>query len=60
MKRALSVKNKLPLIDGSLNPPLESVDRVIHAAWIRANGLVLTWILNLIHADIKQMLDYFT
>lgn len=60
VKRALSVKNKLPLIDGSLNPPLESVDRVIHAAWIRANGLVLTWILNLIHADIKQMLDYFT
>lgn len=59
MKRGLSVKNKLP-IDGSLISTVEEEDRVIHAAWVRANDLVLIWILNSIHADIKSTLDYFT
>lgn len=41
-------------------PQVEEEDRVVHATWIRENDLVLTWILNSIHADIKRTLDYFT
>ncbi|KAL8493445.1 hypothetical protein ACS0TY_024597 [Phlomoides rotata] len=57
--RALSVKNKLPLIDGLISIPSES-DRVLYSAWVRANDLVLLWIMNSINFEIKQTMEYFT
>lgn len=54
------MKNKVPLIDGTIPKPLESDDRAIYLAWVRANDLVLLWILNSIDSDIKKTLEYFT
>ncbi|XP_022895260.1 uncharacterized protein LOC111409444 [Olea europaea var. sylvestris] len=56
---ALSVKNKLAFIDGSLpapNPP----SGVIHNCWVRANDLVLSWLLNSINKEIRQSLLYIS
>lgn len=60
VKRALSVKNKAPLIDGSLSVLDDVADRVVYAAWVRANNLVLVWILNSIKPEIRKTLEYFT
>lgn len=60
VRRGLSVKNKLPLIDGTLPIPFESDDNLILAAYVRANDLVLQWILNSIAPDIKRTLQYFS
>ncbi|KAL8491124.1 hypothetical protein ACS0TY_022960 [Phlomoides rotata] len=53
VKRTLSVKNKLPLIDGPLLTPSEAEDKPLYLVWVRANDLVLLWILNSINQDIK-------
>lgn len=53
IKRAFSVKNKIPLVDGSLVPPFERDDAAIYRAWVRSNDLVLNMILNSISSDIK-------
>lgn len=57
--RGLSVKNKLPLVDGSLPVPSPDGDRAVYAAYVRANDLVLQWILNSISPEIKKTLRYF-
>ena len=55
--RALQVKNKLPLINGSL--PVPSMDdRVLYDAWERANALVLSWINLSLEDDVKNSLLY--
>lgn len=41
VKRGLSVKNKLALIDGSVRKPTADDDPAVLAAWTRANNLVL-------------------
>ena len=39
---ALTVKNKVQFIDGSIVSP--SIDQLVkHTAWLRANNLVLSW-----------------
>lgn len=60
VKRALSVKNKAPLIDGSFPIPAEADDRVVYATWVRTNDLGLMWVLNSIKPEMKKTLDYFT
>lgn len=60
VRRALSVKNKLPLINGTIYIPQESEDPATYAAWVRANDLVFNWIMNSISLEIKKTIEYFS
>jgi len=53
MKIALSVKNKLGFIDGSIAKP-EISDAVLYNAWNRNNNIVLSWILNSVSKEISS------
>ncbi|XP_039071462.1 uncharacterized protein LOC120218595 [Hibiscus syriacus] len=56
---ALSAKNKIGFIDGSITAPDSSmVDQ--YNAWMRANNLVNSWILNFFSKDIAASLLYHT
>ncbi|XP_022888969.1 uncharacterized protein LOC111404388 [Olea europaea var. sylvestris] len=52
MMIALSVKNKLPLIDGSLKKPKDTNPDLINS-WIRNNNMVMSCILNSVSKDIS-------
>ncbi|XP_057976054.1 uncharacterized protein LOC131163475 [Malania oleifera] len=56
---ALTVKNKIAFIDGTL-PQSNSGDSRIRIAWLRANNLVLSWLMNSITKEISGSLLYFT
>ena len=51
MMIALSMKNKLGFIDGSLPKPT-STDENLLSSWIRNNYVVISWILNSASKDI--------
>ncbi|KAH0749901.1 hypothetical protein KY290_029133 [Solanum tuberosum] len=53
---ALSAKNKLGLIDGSLAEPLPSDPT--HKLWARCNDMVISWILNSLSKDIAESVLY--
>ncbi|KAF5477453.1 hypothetical protein F2P56_004093 [Juglans regia] len=55
---ALTVKNKVAFIDGSLPQP-NSTNSRLKIAWLRANNLVLSWLMNSIAKDIRGSLLYF-
>ncbi|QHO43222.1 uncharacterized protein DS421_5g160950 [Arachis hypogaea] len=51
MELALSVKNKLSFVNGSL--PRPTADNPQHVAlWTRSNNVVLSWIFNSLSKDI--------
>lgn len=54
---ALSVKNKLGFINGSIPRP-EKDDLVHHNAWIRNNNVVISWILNSVSKEISASLIF--
>ncbi|GMI72423.1 hypothetical protein HRI_000911600 [Hibiscus trionum] len=56
MLMALSAKNKLGFVDGSISAPASTSDRF--NAWTRANNLVNSWILNSVSKDIAASLLY--
>ncbi|KAE8723600.1 hypothetical protein F3Y22_tig00012307pilonHSYRG00050 [Hibiscus syriacus] len=56
---ALSVKNKLRFVDGSIATPDPSMVDQFNA-WTRANNLVNSWILNSVSKDIVVILLYLT
>jgi hypothetical protein len=56
---ALTVKNKIAFVDGSLVQPI-TTDHSLHVAWLRSNNLVLSWLMNSIAKDIRSSLLYFT
>ncbi|KAL4347722.1 hypothetical protein GQ457_17G001430 [Hibiscus cannabinus] len=57
MIMALSAKNKLGFVDGSIfAPPSSSVDSF--NAWMRANNMVNSWLLNSVSRDIAASLLY--
>ncbi|XP_061351052.1 uncharacterized protein LOC133296119 [Gastrolobium bilobum] len=58
MLLALTAKNKLSFIDGSLlrPPPTD----LLFSAWIRCNSMVISWILNSVSKDIADSLLYFS
>ncbi|KAE8735959.1 C2H2-like zinc finger protein [Hibiscus syriacus] len=56
---ALSTKNKLGFIDGSIVTPNSSMVDQFHA-WTWANNLVISWILNSVSKDIAASLLYHT
>ena len=52
MTIALSVKNKLGFIDGSISKPTGNDLPLLHS-WIRNNNIVISWILNSVSKDIS-------
>ncbi|KAF5471039.1 hypothetical protein F2P56_011514 [Juglans regia] len=54
---ALTVKNKVAFIDGSITSPSTS-QLVSHITWLRATNLVLSWLMNSISKDIRNNLLY--
>ncbi|KAF5449041.1 hypothetical protein F2P56_029529, partial [Juglans regia] len=56
---ALTVKNKIAFVDGSLVQPITN-DPCLRVAWLRANNLVLSWLMNSIAKEIRGSLLYFT
>jgi len=56
MTMALSAKNKLGFIDGSLTKP--AMDASEFSAWNRCNNMVLSWILNSVSQEIASSIIY--
>lgn len=52
MSTALSAKNKLEFIDGSLLQPVSN--HVRHTAWKCSNNMVVSWLIHLISPSIRQ------
>ena len=59
MSIALTVKNKIACVDGSLVQPITN-EPYLCVAWLRANNLVLSWLMNSIAKEICCSLLYFT
>jgi hypothetical protein len=59
MTIALTVKNKISFIDGTLMQPITN-NESLRVAWLRSNNLVLSWLMNSIAKDIRSSLLYFT
>lgn len=58
MSIALSTKMKLGLIDGTLHhPPASSPHCVV---WSRCNDIVLSWLLNFMYVEIRNIVAYFS
>ncbi|KAM0995580.1 hypothetical protein ACFX2C_005696 [Malus domestica] len=58
MRISLSAKNKLGLVDGTVDPPVKTDKQF--ALWQRCNDMVLAWILNSVHEDIASSVSYYT
>ncbi|XP_074377938.1 uncharacterized protein LOC141719457 [Apium graveolens] len=58
VKLALSAKNKVGMIDGTLPQPLTSTP--LHPFWNRCNDMVLSWLLNSISTEIRDSEVYFS
>ncbi|KAL5549597.1 hypothetical protein UlMin_004828 [Ulmus minor] len=56
MKIALSAKNKLGFIDGTIKMPTKEDLRL--PFWARCNHMVLSWILNSVHVNISDSVIY--
>ncbi|XP_022888913.1 uncharacterized protein LOC111404319 [Olea europaea var. sylvestris] len=56
MTIALSVKNKIDFINGSISKP-EANDDLLNA-WIRNNNMVISWILNSVSKEISASIIY--
>lgn len=57
MVMALTAKNKLSFLNGSLSKPSDELGVECHA-WIRCNTMVTSWILNLVSKDIAASVIY--
>ncbi|KAH0722970.1 hypothetical protein KY289_006014 [Solanum tuberosum] len=55
---ALTAKNKAGFIDGS--PPEPTTDSELHKAWLRANNMVISRILNSLSREISESVVYFS
>jgi hypothetical protein len=58
MTIALTMKNKIAFIDGSLVQPI-TTNQSLRLAWLISNNLVLSWLMNSIAKDICSSLLYF-
>lgn len=54
MKVALSAKNKLGFVDGTIPQPPET--EVSFQVWFRCNSMVVSWIINSVHKEIIESL----
>ena len=57
MQLAISVKNKIGFLDGSISKPSLS-DQNLYTAWIRNNNMVISWILNSVSKEISSSILY--
>ena len=57
MQLAISVKNKMGFLDGSIPKPSIS-DLNLYTAWIRNNNMVISWILNSVSKEISSSILY--
>lgn len=57
MIMALTAKNKIGFIDGSITKPSSTTD-ALHCPWIRSNNMVLSWLLNSISKDMAASVIY--
>lgn len=56
---ALSIKNKLDFIEGSVQQPVVT-DQAAYRSWNRNNNVVISWILNSISKEISSSIIYLT
>ena len=54
---ALSVKNKLGFIDGSITKPTDANASLLHS-WTRNNNMVISWILNSVSKEISASIIF--
>jgi len=52
MSIALSAKNKLEFIDGSLPPPVPN--HALHTVWKRSNNMMVSWLIHSVSPLIRQ------
>ncbi|WVY98655.1 hypothetical protein V8G54_030806 [Vigna mungo] len=52
MLTALSAKNKIEFVLDNLRPP--ATDKPEHAAWIRGNNMVVSWLVHSVSTNIRQ------
>lgn len=57
MELAISVKNKLGFLNGSISKPSLS-DQFLYNAWIRNNNIVISWIINSVSKEISSSILY--
>ena len=57
MQLAISMKNKIGFLDGSILKPSIS-DHSLYTAWIRNNNMVISWILNSVSKEISSSILY--
>ncbi|XP_030504972.1 uncharacterized protein LOC115719940 [Cannabis sativa] len=57
MQLAISVKNKIGFLDGSIPKPSPS-DLILYNAWIGNNNIVISWILNSVSKEISSSILY--
>ena len=58
MMIAMSMKNKVGFIDGSIGKPSGNDFDLVNS-WMRANNMVIAWLLNLVSKEISASLLYF-
>lgn len=58
VRLALSAKNKLGMVDGTLPRPVESSN--LFPFWHRCNYMVLSWLLNSMSSEIRDSVVYFS
>ena len=58
MHMALTIKNKLGFIDGSIREPEDGFRSPLYAFWTRCNTVVITWILNCVSKKIHSSVLY--
>jgi hypothetical protein len=58
MNMALTIKNKLGFVDGSIREPEVNSRSSLHAHWNRCNTIVITWILNCVSKQIHASVLY--
>lgn len=56
---ALTIKNKLGFIDGTISLP-ENPTPILQNAWVRNNNLVFSWIYNSLSKEIQASILYTT
>jgi hypothetical protein len=58
MDMALTIKNKLGFVDGSIREPEVNPRSFLHAHWKRCKTIVITWILNCVSKQIHASVLY--